>query len=128
MEEQIENKKPKGGKGKKPKTAKKRRISFADIISGEFLIKDFILGNIPYVIFIILLGLLMVSKGYYAKQLEKDINQKGKQLDAVTADYVESKAKLEEETSRGKLIQKLDGTGLKESTNPPKVIRLEKQK
>lgn len=99
-----------------------------EIVSGEFLLKDFVFSNIPFILFIIFLGLLIVSKGYYAKQLIQDINQTQKQLDAVTTDYVESKARLEEETTRGNLLEDLSETGLKETTNPVKVIRIEKDK
>jgi cell division protein FtsL len=122
----------KGKEKKKKKKAsidgKKRKVSFLDIISGEFLLKDFITSNLQFVSFIIFLGLLLVSKGYYAKQLEQNINKTQKQLDAVTTDYVESKAKLEEETTRGNLLEGLEGSGLKETTNPVKVIRIEKKK
>ncbi len=122
----------KGKEKKKKKKAsidgKKRKVSFVDIISGEFLLKDFITSNLQFVSFIIFLGLLLVSKGYYAKQLEQNINKTQKQLDAVTTDYVESKAKLEEETTRGNLLEGLEGSGLKETTNPVKVIRIEKKK
>jgi cell division protein FtsL len=115
-------------KQKKEKTDKKKSISFVEIVSGDFLTKDFVLRNIPFILFIIFLGLLSVSKGYYVKQVEQNINKTQKQLDAVTTDYVESKAKLEEETSRGNLVQRLEGTGLKETTNPVKVIRIEEEK
>ena len=120
--------KEKKKKKKASKDGKKRKVSFVDIISGEFLLKDFITSNLQFVSFIIFLGLLLVSKGYYAKQLEQNINKTQKQLDAVTTDYVESKAKLEEETTRGNLLEGLEGSGLKETTNPVKVIRIEKKK
>ncbi|MBN9292995.1 MAG: hypothetical protein J0G96_03335 [Flavobacteriia bacterium] len=126
MEEQEKGKKAK--KVKAPKTEGKKAVSFMEIVSGEFLLKDFVFSNIPFILFIIFLGLLIVSKGYYAKQLIQDINQTQKQLDAVTTDYVESKAKLEEETTRGNLLEDLSETGLKETTNPVKVIRIEKAK
>lgn len=126
MEEQEKGKKVK--KAKSPKTEGKKAVSFMEIVSGEFLLKDFVFSNIPFILFIIFLGLLIVSKGYYAKQLIQDINQTQKQLDAVTTDYVESKAKLEEETTRGNLLEDLSETGLKETTNPVKVIRIEKTK
>lgn len=126
MEEQEKGKKAK--KARSPKTEGKKAVSFMEIVSGEFLLKDFVFSNIPFILFIIFLGLLIVSKGYYAKQLIQDINQTQKQLDAVTTDYVESKAKLEEETTRGNLLEDLSETGLKETTNPVKVIRIEKTK
>lgn len=98
-----------------------------DIISGDFLLKDFFMKNIPFIVFIAFLGLILVSKGYYAKQLNKGIIQTQQQLDAVTTDYVELKAKLEEETMRSNLLEKLQEEGLIETTDPVKVIRIEKE-
>jgi hypothetical protein len=68
-----------------------------------------------------------VSKSYYGKQLSKDINQAQRELDQITADYVESKAKVEEEGLRYKLVEQLDTT-LKENQNELKVIRIKSPK
>lgn len=112
---------------KSAKSGDKKAVSFMEIVSGDFLVKEFVINNLPYIFFLIFLMLLIVSKGYYAKQLIQDINSTQKQLDAVTADFVESKAKLEEETTRSNLLDDLSEIGLKETTNPVKVIRVKKQ-
>ncbi len=49
--------------------------------------------------------LLIVGKGYYGKQLSKDVDTAQKQLDEMTADYVEIKARMEESTRRYKLVE-----------------------
>ena len=75
-----------------------------------------------------MLLILLVAKGYLGKQLTKDIDQSLKSLDASTAEYVESKAKLEEKTKRYELVRKLEPIGLKETEKPAKVIRIKKEK
>jgi adenylate kinase family enzyme len=70
----------------------------------------------------------LVGKGYYGKELSQDINRTQKDLDEMTADYVEAKARLEEETRRYRLVEKLEPKGLKETTNETKVIRLKEKK
>lgn len=114
-------------KSKEKKVKQEKSFTVMDIISGEFLLKDFIMSNIPYIAFIGLLGLLLISKGYYAKQLNREIRQSQELLDAVTTDYVELKAKLEEETMRSNLLESLKENGLIETTDPVKVIRIEKK-
>jgi hypothetical protein len=42
----------------------------------------------------------------------------------MSANYVEVKAKLEEETRRSKLRERLEPRGLHETVNPTKVIRI----
>ena len=49
------------------------------------------------------------------------------ELNELSADYLEVKAKLEEETRRQILIEKLGDEGLIETVNPTKVIRIKKE-
>lgn len=109
--------------------ANRRKTSRAltQILNGDFLTKEFVLNNLNFIFFIIFLLLLLVGKGYYGKQLSSDVDKTQKELDELTAEYVEAKAKLEEETRRQVLVEKLADRGLKETVNPTKVIRLKKE-
>lgn len=107
-------------------SAGKTSRAFTQILNGEFLTKEFVLNNLNYIFFVIFLLLLVVAKGYYGKQLSKDVETTQHQLDEVTAEYVEAKAKLEEVTRRQVLVEQLEPKGLKETVNPTKVIRLKK--
>lgn len=100
---------------------------FAQVIKGDILAKDWVLNNLGFIFFIIFLLVLNVTKGYYGKQMQRDINEIQTELDGKTAEYIENKAKLEEMTSRYQLVQKLKRRGLKETVNPAKVIRVKKQ-
>jgi hypothetical protein len=113
------------GSEKKQRTAKGKKNSLAMLLNGEFLLKSFVLDNLGYVFFLIFLLLILVGKSYYGKQLSKDINQSQREVDQMTADYVEAKAKVEEEGLRYRLVEKLD-TNLKENQNATKVIRIKK--
>lgn len=115
---------PKDASKKSAKPA--RQNILVQILNGEILTRDFVLNNLTFIFFIMLLLLLMVSKGYYGKQLQKDINTLQTEVDAQTAEYIENKAKLEELTTRYRLKRVLEKKGLKESDNPVKVIRVKK--
>ncbi len=99
---------------------------FVQILNGDFLSKEFVLGNLGFILFVMFLLLLTVGKGYYGKQLSKDVDEAQKELDEMTADYVEAKARMEEETRRYRLVQQLGPRGLVESEDSTKVIRLKK--
>lgn len=116
-------------KSKKPrsKRASKTTKAFAQILNGDFLTKEFVLNNLTFIFFVLFLLILIVGKGYYGKQLAKDVEKTQHELDELTADYVEAKATLEEETRRDVLVQKLEPEGLKETVNPTRVIRLKKE-
>lgn len=110
-------------KEKKVKPKGKTNIVI-QILNGEILTRDVVLNNLGFVFFGIMLLILLVAKGYLGKQLTKDIDTSLKQLDASTAEFVESKARLEEKTKRYELVRKLEPLGLKETTKPAKVIRI----
>ncbi len=125
-EEAAEQEKAKKQPAKK--SGKKLKANaFVQILNGDYLAKEFVVNNLPFVFFLLFLMLMLIGKGYYAKNLVKEIDTAQKQLDATSAEFVEAKAKLEEETRRSELVEQLGPRGLKETTNPAKVIRI-KQK
>jgi len=109
---------------RKPSGAARKKGMLIQILNGEFLTREFFLNNLGFLFFIIFLLLLVVGKGYYGKQLTKDVDRTQKELDELTADYIQAKTQLEEDTRRYKLVLKLGKLGLKESENETKVIRL----
>ena len=115
---------------KKAKTTaakNKKPSSFVQILNGDFLTKEFMLKNLNFIFFIMLLLLLIVGKGYYGKRLSSDVLKTQKEVDELTSDYFEAKATLEEKTRRSELVEKLESTGLKETVNPTKVIKIKKE-
>ena len=130
---QVEARAEKQRAEEKKKTERKKRIesrkpsAFVQILNGDFLTRAFVLGNLGFIFFVMFLLLMLVTKGYYGRQLTDSIAKTQAELDEVTSDYFEAKARLEEETSRTKLVEDLESSGLKETVNPTKVIRI-KQK
>ena len=105
----------------------KKPSAFVQILNGDFLTKEFVLGNLSFIFFVMLLLLLTVSKGYYGKKLSDDVNKTQLELNELTSDHFEAKTRLEEETQRVKLVDELAPRGLKETVNPTKVIRIKKK-
>ena len=105
----------------------KKSSAFVQILNGDFLTKEFMLGNLSFIFFVMFLLLLTVSKGYYGKRLSDDVNKTQLELNELTSDHFEAKTRLEEETQRVKLVDELAPRGLKETVNPTKVIRVKKK-
>lgn len=108
--------------------SKGRPSAFAQILNGDFLTREFVLNNLNFIFFVILLLLLIVGKGYYGKQLTRDVEDAQNHLNEVTSDYVEAKARLEEQTRRYRLVEKLAPRGVKETQQETKVIRIREDK
>jgi hypothetical protein len=104
----------------------KQSKTMVQIMNGEFLTKRFFLNNLTYIFFVIFLLILIVTKGYYVSHLSDDISDTETEVGNITADYVETKAALEELTRRTELIERLSPLGLRETVNPTKVIRVDK--
>lgn len=119
-------KKEAGKTAKKAPRAPKRPNIIVQVLNGDILTRDFVLNNLTYIFFFLFLLLLVVSKGYYGKQLTKDIDALQTEVNANTAEYIENKAKLEELTARYRLVEMLERRGLKESLKPAKVIRIKR--
>ncbi len=124
----AEEQQPKAEKKEKKKSdsakPKGRPNAFAQILNGDFLTREFVLNNLNYIFFVIFLLLLIVGKGYYGKQLTRDVDDAQNHLNEVTSDYVEAKARLEEQTRRYRLVDKLEPRGVKETQQETKVIRI----
>ena len=102
--------------------------AFSQILNGDFLTKEFVLNNLNYIFFVIVLLLLIIAKGYYGKQISVDIDNAQREYDQNAAEYIEVKSKLETVTRRYKLVERLEKRELKETKNATKVIRLKKKK
>ena len=114
-----------------PKSNRKGRVKkpnpVAQILNGGFLTRSFVLNNLPYIFFSLLLLILFVAKGYYVKQIKDEIRATQIQIDQNSADFLEVKTAFEIETRRQQLIEKLSDRALQESLNATKVIRLESE-
>ena len=115
---------------KKSKTLKKSSNTgnpLMQILNGEFLSKEFVVKNLGFIFYFIFLLILLVAKGYYDKKLTQSVDTSLNELDELTGEYVAKKAQLEEETKRITLVKELEPSGLKETENPTKVIRVDKE-
>lgn len=128
---QLEQKEAAEAKKKKEKRIRKgkerKTNGLVQILNGDFFTKEFVLNNLGFIFFVMFLLLLAVGKGYYGKQLSRDVAKEQDILDELTSDYFEAKARLEEQTKRSKLVEDLGPKGLKETENPTKVIRIKKE-
>lgn len=127
-QEALEAAKNKKQKERARQKVEKKPSAFVQILNGDFLTKEFMLGNLPFIFFVMFLLLLTVSKGYYGKRLSDDVSKTQLELNELTSDHFEAKTRLEEETQRVKLVDELAPRGLKETVNPTKVIRIKKEK
>jgi len=120
------------GKPKKPKKQDRLKTAkFGDaarkILGGEMLsvgtFKFF-----PFLVYVAFLAFIYIANNYYAEAKIRNINNLRKELKEINFEYITTKSKLEDLSKQSKLSKKLEKTGLSESTEPVKTIRIKNDK
>jgi len=126
MNEYNEIKEPVESKENISPKKKVKKTSFVQIISGEFLSKDFIVGNLPFISFIGLMLVVMIGWGYYTETIGKKEIDLEKELGELNSEFFSLGSEYNNLSRQTQVAERLKGTGLKESTNPPLKIKVKK--
>jgi cell division protein FtsL len=93
------------------------------ILGGEMLS----LGTFrffPFLIYGAFLAFFYIANNYYAEAKIRKINSLRKELKEINFEYITTKSKLEDLSKQSKLSKKLASTGISESNEPVKTIRI----
>src|ERR1700739_3145231 len=72
-------------------------------------------GALPFVLFLVLLGMLYIGNMHMAEKSVRDIDKIGKEVKELTWDYKSSKADLAFKSTLSELAKRVDTLGVKES-------------
>ena len=116
-----ERKKPRKRILKRPVVGAGRFIR--DLLGGEYL-KTGTFRYLPYLIFIAALASVYIANNYYAENKVRQINKLRKELKELRYEYITSKSKLMNMSKQSQIARKLSDKGVKESTEPIKIIKV----
>lgn len=109
-------------------TTRKIRLgrSIMSLIRGEVFGSDWLIGNLPFLAFLLFLGLVYIGLGYAAEDTVREINVNKNELKERRSEYITIKSDLMYATKQSELIKILNSKGLnlEEAANPPKKIEL----
>lgn len=88
-------------------------------LTGAFLSNDFAVRNLPYMLFLALLGILYIAIGYSAEKTVKRINRTGNEIKELRSEYVSMKSELELIRQQSHVAFSIRELELKESLTPP---------
>ncbi|MGV6861782.1 MAG: FtsL-like putative cell division protein [Putridiphycobacter sp.] len=117
IDEKVVDKKP-------TKKGNKTMSAFKKILNGEFLSKKEIIDNLPFFSFVSLLMVLLISWGYYTESIGKTEAKLEKELSELNSEYFTLGSEYNRLSRQTQVAERLKETGLKESTNPPKKIKV----
>lgn len=107
-----------GGKNRTQKVA----YSVTEVIGGNFLNRENVVKQLPFLIFLVLLSLLYIGNSYSSEKLVINIERIKKANQELRYEQILMKSKLMHYSRQTEVARKLIETGLKESTIPPHKI------
>ena len=107
-----------------PRKKRKRRFASGvrSVLDGNFLTRDKVIGLLPYLGFLTILGILLIFNSNYADKTIIEISKTKRLNEELRYEYITTKARLMQLSRQSQLVKALASTGLKESKAPPKKI------
>ncbi len=101
--------------------------AIGDIISGNFLAREYSWRQAPFIFFLTFTGIIYIANSYYAEKNIRKINKYSEELKELRSEYITSKSRLmflgrQSEVGR---IAREKGMTLVEATTPPGKIIIE---
>lgn len=93
--------------------------SFVSILDGSFLTRDNLLIQIPFFLYITLLGIIYIANSYNAEKTIIDISTTKKQLEELRYEYITAKSNIMFHSKQSEIAYRLEASEIKESILPP---------
>ena len=113
MEEQKDKKKKKKGS--------KRVMS---VLGGTFLVRENFTKQFFFLAYVTILLMAIITNTYIAEEKNRELIKANKRLNDLQVEYIQVKSAIMEASKQSVLVKRLEGTGLKEATEPLKRINM----
>ena len=119
MEEQKETKKKKKGS---------KRVM--NVLGGTFLVKENFTKQFFFLAYVTILLMAIITNTYIAEEKNRELIKANKRLNDLQVEYIQVKSAIMEASKQSVLVKRLEGTGLKEATEPLKriIVNVEPEK
>ncbi len=108
---------------------KKVKVSLKDIMTGSAQLREFLLRNIWFIIFVAFLGFLYISNHYALEHQTKRYIKLKEEVSSLKAEATTTGAELMGVSSQSSVKKEVErrGLDLKESTKPPVILKADKE-
>ena len=118
-------------KKKREKRAKKKRDSgflksLLQVVNGDVLTREFVIKNLPFLMFLSLILVAYIGYGYHVQKVAKDIRELEKEIGDLNAEEVTLRTDLSEVKRQKHVEKKLEKTGVRNTEDPIKKIAIPK--
>ena len=96
-------------------------------LNGNFLTREEVLGRLPYFFFLAFLLICYIGYGYYTEKTVKELYEVREEVKELRSEYITTKSELMFKSKRSEVVEATEPLGLKESTQPPEKIVVERK-
>ncbi|NQV02703.1 MAG: hypothetical protein HQ542_08665 [Bacteroidia bacterium] len=100
---------------------KRKRISkpIQRVLDGDFLSREGVVNNLPYLAFLAIIAIIYIANTYYAEKTFKEIEVTKIELKELRYQYITTKSTLMYLSKRSEIAEQAKMLGLTETTVPP---------
>ncbi|MFC2104838.1 FtsL-like putative cell division protein [Bacteroidota bacterium] len=102
--------------------------SIKDLLDGSLIANDFIVKQLPFIVFLVILAFIYIANRYHAEKVVRASIELSREINDLRAEAITTSSELmliSKQSEVAKLVEKR-GLGLKESVEPPRKIVIEK--
>lgn len=102
------------------------KYSLKELITGNILKQKGVIKQLPFIIFIVMLAVLYIANRYHAEYMVRKTVKLQEELNDLRAESITIASKLMSESRQSQVIRLVEEKklGLKESTIPPKRVKM----
>lgn len=101
------------------KRKKRRSKPIQNLLDGEFLTRESVVTNLPYLAFLAVIAIIYIANTYSAEKTFKEIEATKKELKELRYQYITTKSTLMYLSKQTELFKQAQKLGLKETSVPP---------
>jgi hypothetical protein len=105
---------------KKPNKARK---AVQEFLGGDYLSREWVTGNLLYILYVALLAMIYIANTYYTEKKFKSIERTKNELKELRYEYITTKSVLMFEGRQSEISKRAIPLGLREAKMPPYKIR-----
>jgi len=122
MEDRVEEKAVNNeGPGEIKPVRKQRKLSkpIQKVLEGDFLSRQSVVRNLPYLFFLGIIAIIYIANTYYAEKTFKEIEITKTELKELRYQYITTKSTLMFESKQVEIAKRAEALGLKMTITPP---------
>ncbi|MBR0176399.1 MAG: hypothetical protein IJQ11_03120 [Bacteroidales bacterium] len=99
-----------------------------NILGGSFLVKEQFTKQFPFMVYVTVLLMIIITNTYIAEDRSREIVKNTKLLNDLHVEYIQVKSSIMQASKQSVLARKLRGIGLKDPVEPLKRINIDEEK